>query len=120
MTNCTKEPENDAVKTHNDAIDLISRADAIEAIRTLQTFKLFEGDDMILIDKSEVQTELMTLPSAEKTGKWVDDNGRPYKGKPNGSCWCGKCGEWLVASDEYNVSTSYCPNCGVRMLNGGE
>lgn len=55
--------------------DTISRADAIEAIRTLQTFKLFEGDDMILIDKSEVQTELMTLPSADRTGEWVEDKG---------------------------------------------
>ena len=43
--------------------DLISREDAIDAVRTMQTYKLFEGDDMILVDKAEVQTMLMMLPS---------------------------------------------------------
>ena len=47
--------------------DLISRTKALDVIRSLQTYKLFEGDDMILIDKADVQTELMMLPSAEKT-----------------------------------------------------
>ena len=45
--------------------DLISRKKALYVIRTLQTYKLFEGDDMILVDKADVQTELMMLPSAE-------------------------------------------------------
>ena len=45
--------------------DLISRQDALNMIRALQTYKLFEGDDMILVDKADVQTELMMLPSAE-------------------------------------------------------
>ena len=44
--------------------DLISRQQALDAIRKLQTYKLFEGDDMILVDKADVQTELMILPSA--------------------------------------------------------
>ena len=45
--------------------DLISRQDALDMVRILQTYKLFEGDDMVLIDKATVQTELMILPSAE-------------------------------------------------------
>jgi len=45
--------------------DCISRQAALETIRTMQTYKLFECDDMILIDKAQVQTELMMLPSAE-------------------------------------------------------
>ena len=44
---------------------LIDADAALEAIRTMQTYKLFAGDDMILIDKAEVQTELMMLPSAQ-------------------------------------------------------
>lgn len=103
MTNCTKEPENDAVKTHNDAIDLISRADAIEAIRTLQTFKLFEGDDMILIDKSEVQTELMALPSADRTGEWIEED------EYGDLLVCSECG---FAND---YKDDYCPSCKARM-----
>jgi len=51
--------------------DLISRAEALDAIRPLQTYKLFEGDDMLLIDKADVQTELMMLPSAEPEQQWI-------------------------------------------------
>ena len=54
--------------------DCIDRRAALDAIRPIQTYKLFEGDDMILIDKAEVQTELMLLPSAQpepKRGKWI-------------------------------------------------
>ena len=45
--------------------DLISRQAALEKVRTMQTYKLFMGDDMILVDKAEVQTELMMLPSVQ-------------------------------------------------------
>lgn len=45
--------------------DLINRQMALDAIRAMQTYKLHEGDDMLLIDKAEAQTELMLLPSAQ-------------------------------------------------------
>ena len=45
--------------------DAISRQQMLEKIRTMQTYKLAFGDDMILIDKAQVQTELMMLPSAQ-------------------------------------------------------
>lgn len=45
--------------------DCISRQAALEAIRTMQTYKMFAGDDMLLIDQAEAQTELMMLPSAQ-------------------------------------------------------
>lgn len=45
--------------------NMISRQDAIDAVRRLQTYKLSEGDDMLLVDKAEVQTELMMLTSAQ-------------------------------------------------------
>ena len=45
--------------------DLISRQAALEKVRTMQTYKLFMGDDMILVDKAEVQTELMMLPTVQ-------------------------------------------------------
>ena len=44
---------------------LIKRQAAIDAIRPLQTYKLSAGDDMLLVDKAEVQTELMMLPSVQ-------------------------------------------------------
>lgn len=45
--------------------DLIERQAAIDAVRRLQTYKLSESDDMVLVDKAEVQTELMMLPAAQ-------------------------------------------------------
>lgn len=47
------------------ANDSISRQAALDAVRSMQTYKLHEGDNMLLVDKVEVQTELMTLPSAQ-------------------------------------------------------
>ena len=44
---------------------LIDRQEALEAIGILQTYKLFAGDDMLLINQAEAQTELMMLPSAQ-------------------------------------------------------
>ena len=45
--------------------DCISRQQAIDALRTMQTYKLFAGDDMLLIDQAGAMTELMLLPSAQ-------------------------------------------------------
>ena len=54
--------KNDGDRTSGDCI---SRRASLEKIRTMQTYKLFAGDDMILIDKAQVQTELMMLPSVQ-------------------------------------------------------
>ena len=45
--------------------ELISRQQAIDALRKMQTYKLFSGDDMLLIDQAGAQTELMLLPPAQ-------------------------------------------------------
>ena len=45
--------------------DLISRQEAIDALRKMQTYKMFSGDDMLLIDQAGAMTELMLLPPAE-------------------------------------------------------
>ena len=45
--------------------DLISRQMATDALRKMQTYKLFSGDDMLLIDQAGVMTELMLLPPAQ-------------------------------------------------------
>ena len=97
---------------------LIDADAALEAIRTMQTYKLFSGDDMILIDKAQVQTELMMLPSVQpehKTGSWIPvTNGR-------GGHKCDRCGcyapsyqsgtEWL---------SNFCPECNADMREGGQ
>lgn len=45
--------------------DTISRKQAVDALRKMQTYKLFSGDDMLLIDQAGAQTELMLLPFAQ-------------------------------------------------------
>ena len=50
---------------------LISLQAAIDALRKMQTYKLFAGDDMLLIDQAEAQTELMMLPPAEPEQRWI-------------------------------------------------
>ena len=64
--------------------DLISRQQAIDALRKMQTYKMFAGDDMLLIDQAEAQTELMMLPSVqpkqnemiEEIRKWINSGNR--------------------------------------------
>ena len=92
--------------------ELISRQQAIDALRKMQTYKLFSGDDMLLIDQAGAQTELMLLPPAQpepKMGKWK----RHYceDGNPDG--WqCDKCKEWYYFGQ---TLPNFCPNCGADM-----
>ena len=58
-----------------------------------------------------------SLPSAERTertGRWE----APYVLKDGsiGAC-CSQCGAFLPVICDYR---NFCPNCGARMLNGGE
>ena len=52
---------------------------------------------------------------------WVDFGGNYMpvndNGFPEGDCLCScsACGDYLTASDEYNVRGFYCPNCGAKM-----
>lgn len=86
--------------------DLISRADAIEAVG----YEIDEGYNAIV-------GRINKLPSAEAVhGEW----GHMIADGEDGSHWyeyeCSHCGE--VVLRPYN----YCPNCGARMFreDGGE
>ena len=98
--------------------DSISRHAAIEAVRVMQTYKLFAGDDMILIDKAEVQTELMTLPSADKTGKWILSDNQSREDMENGNYYyfCSNCLHGDVHAKTQEVP--YCWHCGAKMKGG--
>ena len=100
--------------------DLISRQQAVDALRKMQTYKLFAGDDMLLIDQAEAQTELMMLPPAEperKTGRWIPC--------PQNASWlyvykCSECGGYLQISDVdgIGITAKYCSYCGAKMKGG--
>ena len=98
--------KNDGDRTSGDCI---SRQAVLETIRTMQTYKLFAGDDMLLIDQAEAQTELMMLPSAKperKTGRWIEMSSTNHTYK------CSVCGRLLVniTDGKNNVAKNY-PYC---------
>lgn len=83
--------------------DLISREQAIDAV---DIGNLHRG----IVEA--LQNIISELPSAEKTGKWIN-----HKDEHRCSC-CGEVvtGDWYYEDDAY----SYCPNCGARMVNENE
>jgi len=109
-----KTSKNDGDETSGDCI---SRQAALEKIRKMQTYKMFAGDDLLLIDQAEAQTELMMLPSAQperKTGHWVkSDMQRWY------DVWlCSECGEKTDSAVMSKPRYKYCPMCGAKMERG--
>ena len=93
--------------------DTISRQAALEKVRAMQTYKLFMGDDMILVDKAEVQTELMMLPPIQpepRTGKWALGFDNRYMEK---YYYCSRCGGRKYG--EHEPLDYFCSNCGADM-----
>jgi len=103
--------------------DCISRQAAIDALRKMQTYKMFSGDDMLLIDQAGAMTELMLLPPAEPKrirGKWIEHEHGYWTfvnadGERDG--WipdyeCDQCGSrgWKEVAP-----MNFCPNCGAKM-----
>ena len=87
--------------------DCISRQAAIEALRAMQTYKLFAGDDMLLIDQAGAMTELMMLPSAEsKSGRWILDR--------SGAYCCSECMEPCAGYVMMKPRDKFCKMCGSR------
>ena len=100
---------------------LIDADAALEVIRTLQTYKLFAGDDMLLIDQAEAQTELMMLPSIlpeRKTGHWVETGDEPYDEWECDVCGFVIDGSGCIDPEEYRDVYRFCPNCGADMRGG--
>ena len=99
--------------------DLISRQAAIDAIRAMQTYKMFAGDDLLLVDQAGAMTELMMLPAADvvevKRGKWIHDPGDRDSGY-GGCIYCSECYQepFYTTKTGYRLS-DYCPNCGAKM-----
>jgi len=82
----------------------------LEDIGNLQTYKLSEGDDMVLADIEDIKCILAKHVKAKevqperKKGKWI------YKPNIYGVAYCSECDFELHIND-----TPYCPYCGCRM-----
>ena len=85
--------------------------EALEAIR--------DAADLIEAQAKRIAELEAQMP---KEGEWRDDNGAVVPlddyGYTTDLCQCSVCGDWLIASDEYEVRGRYCPNCGSRMRKG--
>ena len=92
--------------------DLIERQTAIDVIRAMQTYKLFAGDELILVDKAGVMTELMMLPPAQteiitcKDCYWWTKQEHSLQGRcelmqmyPTGAWHCGNAKRRTYGSD---------------------
>ena len=107
------QPEKAQLSQQGTTKDTISRQAALEKVRAMQTYKLFMGDDMILVDKAEVQTELMMLPPAQpevRTGKWALGFDNRYMEK---YYYCSCCGGRKYG--EHEPLDYFCSNCGADM-----
>lgn len=110
------------------ANDTISRQAAIATaisgrVRTLPTTE--DGENWIRVN--EVRDSLLSLPSAERRGRWKYEAGFKYKrGGRNteakqifGTEWrtmqrlkCSVCGMVVLVDD--TIKYEYCPHCGAR------
>lgn len=91
--------------------DLISRDAAIAYAISGRTREI-DGEKWIRV--SEVRESLQTIPSAEKTGRWIVYTSEAW------SNWeiakCSVCGYENVAVEVFDLDGyHYCPNCGARM-----
>ena len=92
--------------------DLIDRQEAIDAARKCIVREVAPA--YMLIDKSEIMTELMMLPTAgPKKGHWYHGEAYPHH------LYCSVCYRTALPNDEYverwNLHMNYCPNCGAKM-----
>jgi len=90
--------------------DTISRQEATDAIRKMQTYKMFEGDDGLLIDQAGAMTELMLLPPAEPKRETATVSVGISKGGVTMWYECAACGEPV------NQGDAFCCGCGRRLI----
>lgn len=91
----------------------------INELKHLQTYKLFEEDDKVLINRDDVikifvnhlRTETLsgsTIEPEQETGKWYID--------AEGDVRCTACKTKCLRDDiGINILSNYCPSCGVKM-----
>lgn len=98
--------------------DLISRAEAIEAIEfgitymkaiNIETGEITEPFAKINDELREAVDRVKALPSAQRAGKWIDETFEPW-GLVHHPFKCNLCGEHA------EFASPYCPNCGARMV----
>ena len=85
--------------------DLISRQDAIDKAILVPIAKIVT-EDRIIYRKVVFVDDIEKLPSAERTGEWIE-------GQTAGQRFvkCSRCGHI-----EFDGTPNYCEDCGARMV----
>ena len=115
----------------NNGADLISRADAIEAVRVCDVFLAYQGekiannidgfvDSIVEQMRDNISRAVSALPTADRpTGEWINKD--VIRNEDNTidewqECECSVCGKWHTTPYAYYFNNyNYCPNCGAKM-----
>ena len=108
------EPPSELYKANEVGTDCISRQEATDALRKMQTYKLFSGDDMLLIDQAGAMTELMQLPPIQS--EIIRCKDCKYARLTNDGS-CKYCDIWFPDEAEYIDGDYYCASA-ERKSNG--
>ena len=108
--------------------DLISRQEAIDALREIEFSLLMGGEDskeVRLIRAEKAQDTIEQLPSAQpKKGKWKEqaiENVKAAGIEEVQVAKCSACGLYHTTPYMYYFTEyKYCPNCGARMVSEDE
>lgn len=124
----TKPLEEFAINQKHKADDLISRQSAIDAMGKDPGFKVKPFGKSYDEGRSDQWFRdtyvLTTVPSAQKTGKWLEKN-RVYNEESRiedwQSCCCSVCGHYDTRPYMYYFDEpNYCSYCGAKMEHDGE
>lgn len=93
--------------------DLISRQAAIDALNCNVQIRGEENAEAVKKMLSRFYENIMAIPSAQRTGKWIYSNDFHWY-----VASCNKCGYQRrtdIKTEGWN-QWKYCPNCGARMV----
>ena len=100
-------------------VDLGPLEDLLEDINAMQTYKLFENDDMILVDKADLCDILVRHVRARRSDEQPVKRGRWDRVRVDNIGVCSNivCSECFFEPWYNSVEPLYnfCPNCGARM-----
>lgn len=102
-------------------VDFDDLKSLLDDLGKLQKYKLFEGDEMVLVDVDDVADVLVKHIKAKeaqpKMGKWIKLDAHAHLADHK----CSACGqECYVPTCMGDPMYDFCPNCGARMLKEGD
>ena len=98
--------------------DLIKRQAAIDALNCNVQIRGEENAEAVKKMLSMFFENIMAIPSAQRTGKWIPTEIMVHNYYAITGFKCSVCGEDAL-DDDAEPMTDYCPHCGARMVEHG-